>query len=102
MKLRFATRAPHCQGLTHYAYNKLPKSEREHFVLCQKCGHYFDMRRLDQAVAHSFLDHNACSPIARTFNGIRGKPVTIKEFKVIARGQSEAIDGAEYDRMRRR
>jgi hypothetical protein len=102
MKLRFVTRGPHCQGLTPDAYSRLPKPERDHFVLCQKCDHYFDMRRLDQAVAHSFLDHNACSPIARTYSGSRGEPGTIKHFKAIPRGQTAAIDGADFDRMRKR
>ena len=102
MKLRFVTRGPHCQGLTRDMYGRLPKSKREHFVLCRKCGHYFDMRKLDQAVAHSFLDHNACSPIARSYSGVRGEPVAIKQFKAIPRGQTTAIDGGEFARMRKR
>jgi hypothetical protein len=88
MRARFFPPGGECQGITRYAYRKLSQQERQHFMFCCKCGHYFDRRRLDQSVAHSFLDHNACSPVARRLSGFRGKPVAITAFKGIPRGQT--------------
>jgi hypothetical protein len=84
-----------CRGLTPAMYRMLPTPERKHFMRCSKCEHYFDAREFDQVAAHCFLDHDRCVPEAKALAGIRGKPVTIRKFKVIPLGQTKAIK--EFD-----
>jgi hypothetical protein len=66
-------------GLTVDAYKKLAPGDKHHHMRCPSCGRYFDMRRLDQVVAHSFMDHDAGTSEAREFSGIRGEPVDEKD-----------------------
>jgi hypothetical protein len=39
--------------MTRAEFDKLPQEERYHFVLCQECGEYIDMRQRDEVMCHN-------------------------------------------------
>jgi hypothetical protein len=39
--------------MTRAEFDKLPREERYHFVLCEECGDYIDMRQRDEVMRHN-------------------------------------------------
>lgn len=44
-------------SITGEPYGFVPKSEGDHFSLCEVCGQAFDMRSWDQVMYHSKPEH---------------------------------------------
>jgi hypothetical protein len=90
------------RGLTRAMVTKLPPSEREHFMRCPTCRFYFDCRDLAQVAAHCFLkQHDAATPEAKKFEGKRGRPITVRDYRVIPIGETKAITEEQLAQRRK-
>lgn len=70
-----------CGKMKGSEYKKLSIQERDHFMRCETCGEWFDMRNLEEVIEHEHGSQmgEELAAIALERNIVRGEPIGRKE-----------------------